>query len=93
MRHLEGVALGLLERDIEVLKTGLRKLAAGKVIAAAGGVVLLGDVFAKVSAHSGIIAGKRNCRSKAQIPLSEVINRPTVLIFVTAIGKLQSRGI
>ena len=88
MRHLEGVALGLLERDIEVLKTGLRKLAAGKVIAAAGGVVLLGDVFAKVGAHGGIIAGKRYNRGKAQIPLGEVINRPSVLIFVSAVRKL-----
>lgn len=88
MGHLKGVALGLLKRDIEILKTGLRKLAAREIIAAAGGLVLLGDVFAKVSAHGGIIAGKRYDRGKAQLPLSEVINRPPVFIFVAAVRKL-----
>ena len=49
---------------------------------------MLGDVFAKVSAHGGIIAGKRYNRGKAQLPLSEVINRPAVLVFVAAVRKL-----
>ena len=87
------MALGLRKGNVAVLKTGFQKLAARKVIAAAGGVVLLGDVFAQISAHGGIIAGKRNGGSKAQIPLSKVINGPAVLVFVAAVRKLKGRRI